>query len=306
LRVAYRQRHSLNEIKENIFVKIFLKMIQNNGIGTVVCQRVLEKTEITKLSHHYPLRLMKPKTHSKEHQAVYVLSYGGGLVGGDSIQIHAEVHPDCQLSFHSPSSTKVFKKGGDELAATQSMKCNVMGTGFLALLPEPITCYANAMYRQHQTFHLQEKGSLLLLDWLTSGRTSQGECWQFDTFQSENLIYHDGELVVRDAWLLNSEFGSLEKRMGKYQCAANLILIGPLLSQSIEEVIENHKDEVIYRSNSFETVPIIWSMSKLSKGEQFIGVIIRAAAVDSTIMRDFIKTQIRSIPAHVLEYFSRI
>jgi urease accessory protein len=280
-------------------------MVNQHGKGFIECKRVLEKTQITKISHQYPLRLMKPKSHSNDHQAVYILSYGGGLLSGDLIEIQVTVDSECQLSLHSQASTKVYKRTG-LLSAAQNMSCFVKENGLLAILPEPVTCFSQSAYKQHQSFYLERFGSLVLLDWMTSGRQSRGESWDFDSFQSENKVYLDGQLIVRDAWLLDSEMGNLEKRMGSYQCIANLILIGPKLTQTIEETIQNHKKQVVYKNNSLKKVPIIWSLSNIMNDGQVIGVMIRAASVDTIQMRQFLTTQLQSIPSDILDYFSRI
>ena len=280
-----------------------LDMAQN-GRGKIVCERVLQKTRITEISHDYPLRLMKPKSHSDDHEAVYVLSYGGGLLNNDLIEMNVTVNQDSMLSIHSQASTKVYKRS-DDGHASQTMRCIVKDNSLLAILPEPVTCFANSSYVQSQVFELQQSSSLILLDWVTSGRTSRGECWQFDRFQSENRIYVDGDLVIRDAWLLDSTAADLRERMDPYQCTANVILLGPKLAEAIEYTIQNHKKHVIYRQNTTIQVPLLWSLSKFEK-QGMVGVVIRAASVDTIIMRQFLFQQLHLIPPSILGYFSRI
>ena len=42
-------------------------------------------------------------------------------------------------------------------------------------LPDPVICFASSTYRQTQRFDLAESASLVLLDWMSSGRRESGE-----------------------------------------------------------------------------------------------------------------------------------
>ncbi|CAN0333704.1 unnamed protein product, partial [Ectocarpus sp. 8 AP-2014] len=41
---------------------------------------------------------------------------------------------------------------------------------------------------QHQRFLLEHDSSLVLVDWLTSGRMSRGEGWAFNRLESRNEV----------------------------------------------------------------------------------------------------------------------
>jgi urease accessory protein UreH len=45
------------------------------------------------------------------------------------------------------------------------LKATIGGDSLFILLPQPITCFAAAIYKQHQSFYLRGSGSLLLLEW---------------------------------------------------------------------------------------------------------------------------------------------
>jgi urease accessory protein len=61
------------------------------GYGRVQVSSHCKKAIFSELSATYPLKLLAP-TISTPHVAVlYLLSYGGGLVGGDQVHIDAEI-----------------------------------------------------------------------------------------------------------------------------------------------------------------------------------------------------------------------
>jgi urease accessory protein len=51
------------------------------------------------LEFSFPLKLMAPRLHSALPNlgVCYVLSFGGGLVSGDTVLLRVEVEPDCSL-----------------------------------------------------------------------------------------------------------------------------------------------------------------------------------------------------------------
>ncbi|KAF8327896.1 uncharacterized protein EI90DRAFT_3066243 [Cantharellus anzutake] len=50
------------------------------------------------LSYQYPLKLLSPVSHAEIPLATaYILSYGGGLVSGDRIELNVQVGKGCAL-----------------------------------------------------------------------------------------------------------------------------------------------------------------------------------------------------------------
>ncbi|KAK4348059.1 hypothetical protein RND71_034398 [Anisodus tanguticus] len=56
-----------------------------------------------------------------------------------------------------------------------------------------MTCFSTAKYSQRQVFKVISDLSLLLVDWITSGRHERGEKWDFELYKSMNHIFHDGD-----------------------------------------------------------------------------------------------------------------
>ncbi|KAJ3091457.1 hypothetical protein HK102_000482 [Quaeritorhiza haematococci] len=238
------------------------------GRGTINCEldpANPDKCILSRFSYNYPLRFLVPKSYSKRAISVYGLSFGGGLVSGDQIQISLDVASNCCLTFLTQASTKVFKQRtpfgikylsksetdglgrvderlDDATAAkqqdqhrppdgsrqkkrnavedvTQVLDVGIGEGALLALLPEPVTCFAQASYGQTQTFRVAATGSLVLLDWFTSGRMSRGESWLFKRYRSENIVIVEGiGVVVKDAWVLEDERGKAGGHKQKTAC----------------------------------------------------------------------------------------
>jgi urease accessory protein len=90
-----------------------------------------------------------------------------------------------------------------------------------------------------QRFDLAATGSLLLIDWLTSGRAACGERWAFDRYRTETAIAVDGKPVARDAVLLDPLDGPVgaPHRMGRFDCLASVYLLGPLFAGAAAQLL---------------------------------------------------------------------
>ena len=60
---------------------------------------------------------------------------------------------------------------------------------FLALIPDPVTCFSTARYHQKQVFQVSANSNLVIVDWFTSGRYECGEKWDFSFYKSVNHIF---------------------------------------------------------------------------------------------------------------------
>lgn len=67
--------------------------IQNidTGCGRIVCRSHESAVVFSELSSKYPLKLLSPQTTQDGVALVYILSYGGGLVGGDQVKLSVDI-----------------------------------------------------------------------------------------------------------------------------------------------------------------------------------------------------------------------
>lgn len=88
--------------------------------GKVVVEKVGGKSTVTRCFSKYPLKFIVPckagpcKTDSVW---IYSLTYGGGIVSGDSISCEFEIGDGCTTVFTTQASTKVYKSVGSKCSA---------------------------------------------------------------------------------------------------------------------------------------------------------------------------------------------
>ncbi|CAG8466757.1 11386_t:CDS:2 [Ambispora gerdemannii] len=207
----------------------------NPGEGHIICElsKCSVKPVFSTYRASYPLKFISPRTHSPHLAAVYLLTYGGGLVSGDVISVKIECLEGVNLMLLTQGSTKVYKKrnlgqqkhprnysvavkedlnappispktvipSSSSSTSTTQQKINarIHKNSLLLQLPEPTTCFRDSVFTQRQTFALEdETASIVCLDWFTSGRMSRGEKWEFLRYESGVDILVEEELVFRD------------------------------------------------------------------------------------------------------------
>jgi hypothetical protein len=97
------------------------------GGGRIVSRSHGSAVVFSELSSTYPLKLLSPRITQAGIALVYILSYGGGLVGGDRIKLSVDVGSETtlvllsQVSRYNPD-THTIAKGPSDRARRRSLK----------------------------------------------------------------------------------------------------------------------------------------------------------------------------------------
>jgi urease accessory protein len=70
---------------------------QDAGHGKIAAQIHNNQVVFPVLSYAYPLKLLSPRMHQEGVALVYMMTYGGGLVGGDRISLSVNIEQDARL-----------------------------------------------------------------------------------------------------------------------------------------------------------------------------------------------------------------
>ncbi|KAL2160627.1 hypothetical protein VTH06DRAFT_1315 [Thermothelomyces fergusii] len=227
----------------------FPKSSSADGKGRIVVRRL--PTGISGLEtfeYQYPLKLVTPRHPPEPSALVYLLSYGGGLVGGDKVSLDIEVGAGARLSLATQGHTKIFKSASPDVVTRQTLRVGIAAGAAVCLLPDPVQPFAHSVYEQLQVFRLARGASLCLLDWVTEGRTALGEHWSFASWVGRNEVWtasDDGRptrdrLLVRDVAILDGKrarpqgLPTLRESMNGLAVFGTLILRGPLMKSAGE------------------------------------------------------------------------
>ncbi|KAL4871048.1 hypothetical protein BDV12DRAFT_164656 [Aspergillus spectabilis] len=217
----------------------FESSIAKPGQGKVVLSLLPPANpSLSTLTYKYPLKLLtrapgfvpqSTLTSASQPVHLYLLTYGGGFLPGDEINVSITLEPRTRLVVTTPQgSTKIFKTEptpGRTLSdkSRQSLDVRIGAEAALCYLPDPSAPFKDSRYEQIQTFTIENtlksssRASLCVLDWVTQGRTSRGENWDFHLWKGKNEIWLSDEstslntgnkkrkLLLRDSLILNDE-----------------------------------------------------------------------------------------------------
>jgi len=153
--------------------------------------------------------------------------FGGGLVSGDHVAVEVVLDRGARAFIGTQASTKVYR-ADDRRRARQDWRVRLADEACLIALPDPLTCFAHADYRQHQHLQLAAGASLVWLDWCSDGRHHNAERWAFTRYDATLALERDGERLLTDGLLLEADAAApLTARLNDQAVIASAVVLGP-------------------------------------------------------------------------------
>lgn len=301
------------------FTSPFAKSTSKPGHGSIVVETLSPNTPVLKaVSYQYPLKLIAPEPlpppdyvakadSPRLVHTVYLLTYGGGIVAGDSIDLDVQLDSKTRLLLLTQGSTKIFKTEDAQKVSHQRMNVRLKEGAALVYLPDPVQPFAHTAFSQSQLYHLDNgHGSMCVCDWVTSGRSARGENWDIFEYKSRNEVWTTEStgkqrLLLRDNLILDKHGRTdmhLSARMDGFSVFGTLIVKGPAFASLAKFFLDE-----------FEALPRIggrnWGdtvQSELSRREQWRkerldresleGVVWSAANVRDFVLVKFASTEV--------------
>ncbi len=215
-----------------------------------------------------PLRLLTPANHG-DAAWVFLASLGGGLLDGDRIDLDVEVGDGASALLGTQASTKVYRSPPGGAGSSQRLSARVGAGALLAVVPDPVVCFADARYEQTLEISLAPSASLWLADGYSCGRSARGERWAFSRYASRTTVFRGGARAIVDATRLEAgldpglerldrqdagelegsgrsprpqqtpriEPGPLADRMGRFDVVLSLLVVGPRFAAAREAML---------------------------------------------------------------------
>jgi len=228
----------------------FAASTSSPGIGKIKVAALPPQKQILKsFDYQYPLKLIAPDPHTSPGPShhpvtlVFLLTYGGGLVGGDKISLDVTLEEDTRLVLVTQGSTKIFKSPARSVVSAQTLNVTIARGASLCYLPDPTQPFSESVYEQKQNFFVDPDGtsSLCVLDWVSEGRRARGESWTLWNWKGKNEVRElprekskQPRLLLRDAVILSDEGGEgvhlgpgIRDKTNGMGAIGSLILYGP-------------------------------------------------------------------------------
>jgi urease accessory protein len=209
-----------------------------SGHAALAVEMVHGESAVTSATAGSPMKLLTPVSRGRSVWAC-TSSFGGGLVAGDETRLELKVGSQARCFLGTQASTKVYRNPLARACGHES-EVTLHGESLLVFAPDPVQAFAGSRYRQRQMFNLAGSASLVLLDWLSSGRAACGERWEFDRFESRNDVLIEGRRVFMDSLRLESAGQPLTSthRLGRFNCLATLLLLGPMVEPFARQTLQ--------------------------------------------------------------------
>ncbi len=195
----------------------------DTGRGHLAAALVAGASTLTTVYATTPLKLLTPVGRGPAAW-VYGGTFGGGLLAGDAIALNATIESGATLVLATQASTKVYRSDNG-LTASQTLHATVAEDGLLISVPDHVTPFAGARFAQRTRCQLAAGGSVVLLDWLSAGRSARDESWVWHQVDSRLQVDTPAGTLLEDRLLLTG--ADLPQRMGRFHCYGTLIVVGP-------------------------------------------------------------------------------
>ena len=245
------------------------------GHAALTLRRVAGKSAVVSAFARDPLKLLTPIPRGEAVWAC-LSSFGGGMVAGDETALDLALEPGARAYVGTQSSTKIYRNPAGR-ACSHRTRADLAEDTLLVLAPDVVQAFADSSYRQVQDFDLAPTAGLVLVDWLSSGRSECGEHWAFRRFESRNTVRVAGRRRFVDALVLDADSGALAGpgRLGSWRCVATVVLIGPSLLADVTRLAAEIQERPVDRNAT-----VTLSASRIPEG-----LVIRLAGREVELVR---------------------
>ena len=174
--------------------KCFLNFF-NNKSSSENDNKTIFKSKFTS-----PFKLLKCSYDEEGRCILPILHTAGGLVGGDLLEIDANIGINSKVLLTTSSAQKVYGSVGISKInpkgtfSLQKTKINVLENSHLEYLPQETIIFANGLYSQEFKIKISENSSFLFTDLIRLGRSSAGEDIENGVFRSKLEILRNCNL----------------------------------------------------------------------------------------------------------------
>jgi urease accessory protein len=257
---------------------------RDEGTGLLNFSRCGSRTVLIRSFARSPLKLFATHGHPCACW-VYSSSLGGGLVGGDEVRLKVDVGADARALLATQASTKVYRS---LRRSSHDLTASVASGALLAVVPDPVVCFAGADFVQRQYYELSRSASLVMVDWFSSGRHASGERWAFTRYETRFDVKREGEPIFFDGVVLERDLDTVAERMARFDVFVTAIVTGPLVSADAAALLASVGETAVVRRSS-----LVMSAARLGDG----GTLLRMAGADAEQTGRVLREQLAFLPA---------
>ncbi|MGN0099928.1 MAG: urease accessory protein UreD [Dietzia sp.] len=191
-----------------------------------------------------PLQVMRPlylDPAMPGMPVVFVMSTGGGIVGGDRLDMDIRFAEGAHALVTTQAANRVHRM--DVGYATQNVALRLGDGAVCEWLPDPLIPYGRSRFQQRLRAEVPESATLIAADILTAGRVARGELWDVDACVSMVEIERPGgvPLVVDTTRVTRDEAGH-PLVTGDADAVGTLFVVAPGPADALAAVMRQAAD----------------------------------------------------------------
>lgn len=170
----------------------------NRGVVELNLRQSGPRTVVRDVYFQTPLQIMRPYYLDDSGTAyLYLLSPGGGVVGGDRYAITVTLEAGARACMTTASATKLY--ASPDSVARQHFKVILQAGAVFEYLPEQIIPFARSAFHQDMTVRLGSGALAVLMEIVAPGRLARGEAFAYRDYGSGlSVVDARGQVLLRE------------------------------------------------------------------------------------------------------------
>ncbi len=183
---------------------------RQKGIARLVAERSAGQTAAIDIEEAGPLRLRFPRIMASDALETVLVNTGGGVAGGDRMQIDVETGEGAKVAFTSQAAEKIYRSTGP--AASIEVKLKAAPKSEIHWVPQETILFDRAKAARTIEADMVSSATLTICEAVIFGRSAMGECVQSGVLRDRWRVHRDGRLIFADALTLDGKIGDTLKR----------------------------------------------------------------------------------------------
>lgn len=170
----------------------------NRGVVELSLRQSGQRTVVQDAYFRTPLQIMRPYYLDDTGTAyIYLLSPGGGVVGGDRYAITVTLATGSRACLTTASATKLY--ASPDSMARQHFEVILQSETVFEYLPEQIIPFARSAFHQDMSVRLGNGAVAVLAEIVAPGRLARGEAFAYRDYSSGlSVTDAQGRMLLRE------------------------------------------------------------------------------------------------------------
>jgi urease accessory protein len=167
------------------------------GVARIGFRSAGGATRLALLEQRTPLRVLFPRVPAGDVVEAVLINTGGGVVGGDRLEVALEAGPDTQVRATTQAAEKIYRSAGRSCALEVSLAA---GRGaWLEWLPQETILFDGCCIGRQLVLDLAPGARALAGEMMVFGRAAHGESLTRGSIRDRWWLRRDGRLLWADA-----------------------------------------------------------------------------------------------------------